>query len=283
MAGVTGSLPPNGSPGDPDDAGLAGTESGFDASADSGTETGSASGFVSGEWVEVRLPDSDPEPEFDPEPRSRVAPLAASLFGGSLVLVLLGSVLPLFEATLRVSFGSASSIAVAAWRFTSSSLSPDRDLITRAEPSPVPVGYPLVVAAVLLVIAVVLWLRAGWRPTSVRAARIAGLVAATFLAALVFALGMFELAWQNLVGSGDDTGGIGGLATGVGEGFWLLLLGAIAAVVATVLTFRVPVRPDQDPPPADWTPGEQDDERPPGQPAEWPVVAVLPADERSNW
>ena len=267
---MTGSLPPNGSH-DPDSA----------------ASTSAEEGALAGEWVEVYPPGGEPdEPEqmLDPEPRSRIGPLVTGLFGASLVLVLLGSVLPLFQATLRVSFRSASSINVAAWQFTSSSLAPDRELTTHDEASPVPVGYPLIVAGLLLTVAVALWLRSGWRPSSTRPAKLVGIVAATFLAALVFALGMFELAWQNLLGGAADTTTVGGLVTGVGEGFWLLVLGALAAIAAVTLSLRIPGPPEPDERQPDWS-SDSDPvaERPPGQPADWPVVAVLPADERSSW
>jgi hypothetical protein len=270
MNDVTGSLPPTGPPGaagrpgSPDDDGAAGS--------------------VTGEWVEVYPPDgtSDSEPELVPELRSKLSPIATGLFGVSLVLVLLGSVLPLFLATIRVSFRTASTINVSAWRFTSTSLGPDRQLVTNARATLVPMGYPLVIAALLLVATLGLWLRAGWRPASGRPARLVGVVTATFLVGLVFALGMFELAWQNVFGPGG-IGADGGLEADTGQGFWVLLVGAVAAVAAVVLSFRTPIDADDSLPDEDWDPEPAADEVPPGQPAEWPVVAVIPADERTNW
>jgi hypothetical protein len=217
-----------------------------------------------------------------PELRSRLSPIATGLYGVSLVLVLLGSVLPLFKATVRVSFRTASTIDVSAWQFTTTSLGPDRQLVTNAEGTLVPMGYPLVIAALLLVATLGLWLRAGWRPASGRPARLVGVVTATFLAGLVFALAMFELAWQNFFGAGG-VGADGGLVAVTGQGFWVLVVGAVAAVAAVVLSFRTPMEVDPSPD-DDWDPepADDDDEVPPGQPAEWPVVAVIPADER-NW
>jgi hypothetical protein len=261
---VTGSLPTNGTP---DHPGVAGA--------------------VSGEWVEVYPPDGEPpeadEPALDPEPRSRLGPVATGLFGAALLLVLLGSVLPLFRAAERVSFQVVDSLTVSAWRFTSSSLGPERPLTSHTAPTPVPLGYPLVIAGLLLVAAAGLGLRSGWRPASLRPAKLVGVIAATFLAGLVFALGMFEIAWRTLLSSAaDDTAG--GLLAIPGQGFWVLVVAALAAIAAAVLTFRI--RPAE--PVAaggEWGSGEVDPvgDVPPGQPAEWPVVAVIPVDERSNW
>ncbi len=271
MADVTGSLPPNGSH---DSPGVPGAGSAEDAGA---------GGSVTGEWVEVYPPDGaapeDEEESFDPVPRSRLLPVVAGLFGGALVLVLLGSVLPLFLATVRFSFRTASTVSVAAWQSTTSSLALDRELVTLRQGTPVPVGYPLAVAGLLLVAAVALWLRAGWRPSSDRAARITGVVAATFLTSLVFAVGMFEIAWRQLFAIDAGPVSAGGLIVGVGQGFWVLVVAALAAIAAAVVSFRMRVDVDDDLEP------EYDEPSPvpPGQPAEWPVVAVIPADDRSTW
>jgi hypothetical protein len=262
MADVTGSLPPTGPP---EDDGVASS--------------------VTGEWVEVYPPEGVPdEPALVPELRSRLSPFATGLFGVSLVLVLLGSVLPLFLGTIQVSFRTASTLNVSAWRFTSTSLGPDRQLVTNARATLVPMGYPLVIAALLLVATLALWLRAGWRPASIGPARLVGVVTATFLVGLVFALGMFELAWQNVFGP-SGIGADGGLQADIGQGFWVLLVGALAAVAAVVLSFRTPMDADDEPLPDDDWDNEPatDGDVPPGQPAEWPVVAVIPADERTNW
>lgn len=242
---------------------------------------------MTGEWVEVYPPDGEPaepdEPAIDPEPRSRIGPVATGLFGAALLLVLLGSVLPLFRAAERVTFQVVDSLTVSAWRFTSSSLGPARPLTTHTAPTPVPLGYPLVIAGLLLVAAAGLGLRSGWRPASLRPAKLVGVVAATFLVGLVFALGMFEVAWRTLLSSaadGADDGG--GLLAIPGQGFWVLVVAALAAIAAAVLTFRIrPVEPV--PAGGEWGSDDVDPDVPPGQPAEWPVVAVIPADERSNW
>lgn len=265
---VTGSLPTNGAP---DSPGLAGS--------------------VTGEWVEVYPPDSEaPEPEesvIGPESRTRIGPVATGLFGAALILVLLGSVLPLFRATQRFNFGLADMLNVGAWRFTTTSvfLVQSQRHATRSVPSPVPLGYPLVIAGVLLVAAAALGMRTGWRPSSLGPAKVVGVVAATFLAGFVFTLGMFEVAWRTLLGSvaGDPDGG--GLHAVPGQGFWLLVVAALAAIVAAALTWRLrqPERAEARPPDWDDEDSEPAGEVPPGQPAEWPVVAVIPADERSNW
>jgi hypothetical protein len=270
MADVTGSLPPNGSPEGP---GVPGTG-----------DDGGVAGSVTGEWVEVYPPDGAPPDEeeqpLDPVPRSRFLPVVAGLFGGSLVLVLLGSVLPLFLATVRFSFRSASTLSVTAWRSTTSSLALDRQLVTFHEDTPVPVGYPLAVAGLLLVVTVGLWLRASWRPSSDRVAKIAGVVAASFLSALVFAIGMFEISWQQLLGIDAGPAAVGGLITGVGQGLWVLVVAALAAIAAAVVSLRVRTEAEDHDLPAD---EPEPPAPPPSQPTEWPVVAVLPADERATW
>ncbi|HEX5407346.1 MAG TPA: hypothetical protein VFX16_34165 [Pseudonocardiaceae bacterium] len=268
---MTGSLPPTGPPGA---AGWAGAPD----SADEGI-----AGSVTGEWVEVYPPDgvddrAKDEPELVPELRSRLSPIATGLYGVSLVLVLLGSVLPLFRATEQVSFRTLSDINVSAWQATVASLGPEGQLVTNSHGAVVPMGYPLIVAALLLVATLALWLRAGWRPASIRPARLVGVVTATFLVGLVFALGMFELTWLNLFGTGGIGAG-GGLSAGAGQGFWVLLVGALAAIAAVVLSFRTPI--EDVVPEEEWD--DEPAEVPPGQPAEWPVVAVIPADERTNW
>lgn len=251
-------------------------------------------GSVTGEWVEVYPPGTEPaetpEPPgaqaIDPEPRSRTGPLASGLFGAALLLVLLGSILPLFRAVFQESLQVVDLVGVGAWRFTSTSriLVPSHPQNTRVVPSPFPMGYPLVIAGLLVLAAACLVVRAGWRPSSLRPARLVGVVGATFLTGLVFALGMFELAWQSVLSAPGGNVARVGPAAGPGQGFWLLVVAAMVAIAGAVLTFRMrPVEPAQ---PADqW--GEQDPEPaadvPPGQPAEWPVVAVIPADERSHW
>jgi hypothetical protein len=262
---VTGSLPTNGTP---DGPGIAGS--------------------VAGEWVEVYPPDgaapepAEPEP-VDTEPAPRIGPLASGLFGAALLLVLLGSILPLFRAVQRVSFRFAQSIDVGAWRFTTANqfAVPSQGRSTQSVPTPFPLGYPLVLAGLLVLAAAGLVLRAGWHPASLRPARLVGVIGATFLVGLVFALGMFEIAWRSVL----DADALGGLVAAPGQGFWLLVVAAMVASAAAVLTFRV--RPPEPVPAPDDQWGSNDveptGEVPPGQPAEWPVVAVIPADERSNW
>lgn len=254
---MTGSLPPNGPA---DEPGVAGS--------------------VSDQWVEVYPPDDvaeeEPEPELDAEPRHPLAPVVPGLFGGSLVLVLLGTVLPLFTATVRVSFRNASSLSVTAWQFTFASLGPDRELESHSDPSPIPLGYPLAIAALLLVVTVGLWLRSGWRPSSARPARFMGVATTAFLAALVFTVGMFQAAWRTLFDLSSVAVTPGGLVASAGQGFWLLVVAVLVGIAGVVLSFRLPDRPAPEP--------EAEPEQPAGTPEpDGPVVAVLPADERSTW
>lgn len=274
MAGVTGSLPPDepAEPPDPaqspDDAGIAGS--------------------VTGEWVEVYQPDGavDLPPPAPAVTSARYGVLTVVLFVVALLLVIVGSVTPLFNAAIPL-FGDDSTtnpadvLSADAWQMHTSTSSINPGLAT-ANPSvfrmPVPIGYPLVLAALLLLAAVVLWLRAGQRPAALRAARPVGIVAAAFLAGLVLALGMFELAWDHLGRSPLFTG----LSTGVGSGYWTLLASAGVAVAAAVLAYRV-VTPEPEAQPTEWSAAEPDDGVPPGQPPDWPVVAVIPTDDRTEW
>lgn len=240
-------------------------------------------GSVSGEWVEVEQPDGEPE---RPAPKSARGYdwTPTTLFGLSLTLVVFANVLPLFVATTPGNPGPGT-IEVTAWQVVSTAYDsarslnfvvPTRNLLIQSAASPIPLGYPLALAGLLLVAVLVLRLRAG------RGARVTGITAAAFLAGLTFGLAMFELAWQRLLlGPLTTEFGVGGR---IGQGFWLLVLAAVLALVAAALTLRSrPARAE--PVRNDWPdePAQAPAEKPSGQPAEWPVVAVIPVDERTNW
>jgi hypothetical protein len=286
MNGVTGSLPPTGPPASPDPIGPYGEPAPL--------EDAGIAGSVGDEWVEVYPPD-DAQPDDDvdefPSGPSRLGLLSVGLFVASLVLVVIGSVQPLFRAGLALGpsyTNVTNALTVDAWELTSANVTPDQQLGSHSEATPIPIGYPLLVAVLLLLLVMGLWLRAGRHPSAEGPAKVVGVIAATFLTGLVLALGMFELAWSNL-GSSDA---IGGIQSGVGVGFWVLVVASSVAVVAAVLAYRVQ-RDDL----ADYVDDESDQDDagewpnqpaaegqvPPGQPAEWPVVAVIPADERTNW
>ncbi|HEX4725859.1 MAG TPA: hypothetical protein VH333_25325 [Pseudonocardiaceae bacterium] len=271
---MTGPLPTNGQQPPPphDDAGIAGS--------------------VTSQWAEIYPPAGEDLPEAEStEPRSPVSlPGAAAtiLFGVTAILVVAGSLTPLFEAALPLgtSFPNVSNVlSMDAWHLTSSDTSPGATLPAHTEPAPVPLGFPLLAAAALLAIVVVLRLRAQRRPDGDRFANALGIGAAAYLTGLVFAVGTFEVAWTALrksVAIGPT------VQENIGSGYWLLVTAAVVSVIATFAAYRRapdPVAEDsvgmaiveQQEPSAD------DPVVPPGQPAEWPVVAVIPTDERTNW
>ena len=243
------------------------------------------------EWVEVFQPDGAPAP---PTPEATVTAarygvVTAVLFVAALLLVIVGSVTPLFNASIPLYGGAAGAngpadlLSADAWHLTTAANGVDQAGASRSITMPVPLGYPLALAGLLLLVTVALWLRAGQRPAAARAAKPVGLAASVFLAGLVIALGMFELAWDRL-GSSSLFAGLG---TGVGTGYWTLLAGAAVGVGAAVLAYRM-APPDTEPIPpeqAAWSaePEPEEGEVPPGQPAEWPVVAVIPTDDRTEW
>jgi hypothetical protein len=257
---VTGSLPPTGPT--PEDAGIAGS--------------------VTSQWAEVYQPDGD-DLEPDDLPVATTPPgavLATGLFVVTTVLVVFGSITPLFEASLAVgpSFTNVSNVvSMDAWHLTSGNQVPNTTLPARVSAAPIPLGYPLLVLALLAAAVVVLRLLTRRLPAGERLAGVLGVVTAGFLIGLVFAVGMFEIAWRAIGASGS----LGPATTTVGIGYWLLVLAALVAVLAVVIVHRTPSAPievvetDQQ--------AEADPLVPPGQPAEWPVVAVIPNDERTNW
>ena len=273
MATVTGSQPPSGQqPPAPEDAGIAGS--------------------VTGQWAEIYPPDAG-EPELAPDrsERADVSPLAALatvLFGATAVLVVASSFMPLFQVSQSLGPAAAapgitSTVSMDAWHLTQGD-----SLSSHVSAAPVPVGYPMVVAALLAVVVVVLRLRAGRQPAGERLANALGIAAAAFVTGLVFAIGMFEVAWRGL----SSSAAAGLLDATVGAGYWLLLTAALVSILASIVAYRRPIAPadDYDDEADDSIgmaivdpPVEADPAVPPGQPAEWPVVAVIPNDERTNW
>jgi hypothetical protein len=259
---VTGSLPPTGAQPTPEDAGIAGS--------------------VTSQWAEVYPPDGD-DPDPEPLPVAAMPPgamVATGLFVVTAVLVVVGSVTPLFQASvvLGPSFTNVSNVlSMDAWHLTSGNQAPNTTLPSRVTAAPIPIGFPLLVLALLAVAVVALRLLARRRPSSYRLAGVLGVVTAGFLIGLVFTLGMFEIAWRELGASAA----LGPVTATIGVGYWLLVMAALVAVLAVVIAYRTPT------PPVDLMVTdlltEADPLVPPGQPAEWPVVAVIPNDERTNW
>jgi hypothetical protein len=239
IAVVTGSLPPTDQPAEPnppEDAGVAGS--------------------VTGEWVEVYPPDfvppEDAPADFDPaefggdgfvdaegDP-GRGSGLSTGLFVASLLLVLAGSITPLFQLSLEYgpSHTNLSDVLTAsAWQLSVADQAPGETLTNHTGISPLLIGVPLLLCALLVIAVVVLRLRvarASEPARVVRTARVVGVVAAAFLAGLVFAVGMFETAWATF-GSLSE---LGALSTTIGTGFWLLVLAAVVGIAAAALGFR---------------------------------------------
>lgn len=258
---MTGSLPPTGPA--PEDPGIAGS--------------------VTSQWAEVYPPDGD-EPEPDDPPAAttpRGAIVATGLFVVTTVLVVAGSVTPLFQASVPLgpSFTNVFSVlSMDAWHLTSANQVPDTTLPSRVSAAPIPVGYPLLVLALLAAAVVVLRLLARRRPSTLRLAGVLGMVTTGFLSGLVFMLGMFEIAWREL----GRSAALGPVVATIGVGYWLLVLAALAAVLAVVVAYRTPAPAVTEVVETDEL-AQADPLVPPGQPAEWPVVAVIPNDERTNW
>jgi hypothetical protein len=259
---VTGSLPPIGPA--PEDAGIAGS--------------------VTSQWAEVYPPDGD---LAEPDDVSTVATspgaiVATGLFVVTTALVIAGSVTPLFQVSVPVgpSFTNVNNVlSMDAWHLTSANQVPDATLPSRVTAAPIPIGYPLLVLALLAAAVVVLRLLARRLPAGQRLAGVLGMVTAGFLVGLVFTLGMFEIGWRTLGG----TGALGPVVATIGVGYWLLVLGALSALLAVVIAYRTPAPAITEVVVETEEPMEIDPLVPPGQPAEWPVVAVIPNDERTNW
>ncbi len=275
MANVTGSIPPNGQQPPPtEDAGIAGS--------------------VTGQWAQVYPPDTaEPEPDAELPPGLPVVRATASsvvstvLYGATMILVVVGSVTPLFAVSqpfeLSGPNSSTSLLSMDAWHLTSGASGANGDLASQVEAAPVPLGYPLLVAALLLALVVLLRLRAIRRPAGARFANALGIAASAFLTGLVFALGTFEVAWRGL----SSSAAIGPVTETIGSGYWLLVTAALVSLAATLAAYRRARETPEDSvgmaivdQPAD---AAAEPLVPPGQPAEWPVVAVIPNDERTNW
>jgi hypothetical protein len=276
MGTVTGSPPPSGQPAQPP----------YEPVEQNQDEDAGVAGSVSSGWVEVYPPDGglpldDP---IGPEPASSGGTVATGLFGITVLLIAAGSTTTLFR--LAFDYGPShtnlsNDLTTSAWQFSVSDQEPGATLSTHTGLTPLLVGIPLALCALLLVAVIVLRLRANRPSTSstraARAAGVLGVVAASFLAGLVFALGMFELAWTTFGQSGE----IDALTTTIGAGFWVLVVAAVVGVAAGVLGFRNRVDRVEFVPAEPAIPVHGDEfgqfgPRVAEPPLEWPVVAVIP-------
>jgi uncharacterized membrane protein YccF (DUF307 family) len=192
-------------------------------------------------------PNSEPPAQPDPVPLAqwnRFGVVGALLCLGAAVLTAIGS----FQALYAVDVESVSGL----WRQGRVVTSWDFELTTNGVPDPdseaigAPLnGVPLMFAvAVLLATAVLGMLVAATPASSSRfglAHRIAAVIAAVFLVATVWSVGMQELWYQDVLRPPDETSIKS--TTQVGAGFWLLVAGAMLALVAAVVAWR-PARAD---------------------------------------
>lgn len=247
-------------------------------------------GSVTDQWAEVYPPggtdDAEPEAELPARtPMNGAGAVATVLFGVSVILVVVGSFMPFFQAVMLLDTApstNASVLSMDAWHLTSSSGDPAGPLPAHVEQAPVPLGYPLLAAALLIALVVLVRLRAVRRPDSERFAGALGFAGAAFLSGLVFAIGTFEIAWLAL----NSSAAIGPVREVVGSGYWLLVVAAVVSIIAAIIAYRRRPEPLPDSVGMAIVEGESEPEQPlvpPGQPPEWPVVAVIPTDERTNW
>jgi hypothetical protein len=196
-------------------------------------------------------PEADPQPSPISEPpvRPGSVPLAqwnrfgvvgALLCLGAAVLTAIGS----FQALYAVEIESVSGL----WRQSMVVTSWDFELTSNGVPAPdseasgAPLnGVPLMFAvAVLLATAVLGMLVAASPAGSSRfglAHRMAAVIAAVFLVATVWSVGMQELWYRDVLRPPDETST--NFTSQVGAGFWSLVAGAVLAVVAAVVAWRL--------------------------------------------
>ena len=146
------------------------------------------------------------------------------------VLTIIGSALPLFSVTFLTGPGEIE-FSMTAW-----SLETDEETFGSGG---VPAnGYPLVFAAVILVLAA----RASWaaarpgaRPRTERVAATAFVAGAAFLACAVWLVAAQVVNWEDTYGLPDETNSysFGGL-TSFGAGLWVLVPAALLGVAAAV-------------------------------------------------
>lgn len=163
-------------------------------------------------------------------PRSRpIAAVAASL---AALLVPVASFLPLYTVSGLID-GDPGSLSITSWGFSP----PMREL----EGNPPITGPLLIVATVVLLAAAVLcWVAASRsaRPGTVRAAVVATVAGAAFLTSGVWAIVMETVSHASGITRPRGTEEAAAFEEGTGAGLWLLIAGAVVALVAMVLTLR---------------------------------------------
>jgi hypothetical protein len=154
---------------------------------------------------------------------------------GAAVLTMIGMFQDLLTAQ-NTSGGQRFMYAITSWNARA-----ETNGVSEPQPQGVPLnGVPLLVAVTALLAAAVLGMLAATRPPGRRWGRATGLtsvIAATFLAATVAAIGVQELWWLDIFQPQLDTPGAGSSVT-VGPGYWTLVVGVALAVLAAVLAWR---------------------------------------------
>lgn len=186
-----------------------------------------------------------PDPRSDPQQWSaqgagdRLRLLGPLLCLAAAVLTMVGSFQDLAMTTQSAGGNQELTSRVTVWDMTIVS-----DVVSQPEDS-VPVnGAPLLVAIALLLAATFLRLPVAWRFH--RLGGVVTVAAAAFLTAVVGVVSLQALWWLNLFEPDilDERGVVPTVVeSGVGAGVWTLVVGAVLALAATVLTWRQP-RPD---------------------------------------
>jgi hypothetical protein len=178
-----------------------------------------------------------PSPPAERPRRALLRPTAAVLLFAAAIATLFGTFLDLFAGRILFRGEERVALVISAWDASATERG------AAAEAGGVPAnGAPLVVAAAILLVAAVVGVLAAAAPGAPRIVRASGLlapVATAFLIGTVWTVGMEVANW---VGSfrpveTPATAGSVRAEVNVGNGFWLLLGGATAAVAATVVVW----------------------------------------------
>ncbi|QWF79649.1 hypothetical protein [Amycolatopsis sp. CA-230715] len=176
-------------------------------------------------------PPADGEPGTAPSPvvspRQLVVAVLAAL---AAVVAVAGSFLTLFSGGFASSFGGRGfSLSITGWAIELGGSAASR---SAGGLGPVaPIGYPLVLAAILLLFAAVLVLRSrAPEPKSVPVGKILVVAGAAFLTGTAVTVAMQGIGWSGLLGAA-------GVAITPDVGFWLVAVGVVASIAAAVLAF----------------------------------------------
>jgi hypothetical protein len=190
----------------------------------------------------VTDPGTDPQPLPVPEPPAPRTPWNRARAGGALLflgaagLTAIGSFQALYALEVEyVGEPRRQNLRVTSWDF---------EFTTNGVPESAALGaplhgVPLMFGVAVLLATAVLGLLVAAAPAGSRFGRVyrlSAVIAAVFLVATVWSIGMQELWYRDALRppDGPETHSV----AGVGPGFWSLLAGAAIAVVAAVLAWR---------------------------------------------